>query len=137
MKALKTLTFFTTLCLVMPTIAVEDPPKGSPPLLCAAGKVVVCSEAAVCLEGLPEDVDLPRFVTVDIAKRQISGAWPPGTEKISKIDSVQVFADRVIIQGVDIDVPWSATIDKEIGKLVVTQSRKHVSFTVFGACMPK
>jgi len=44
--------------------------------------------------------------------------------------------DRIILQGVDTDVPWSATVDKETGKLVATESRKDISFTVFGACMP-
>ena len=53
-----------------------------------------------------------------------------------RISSAQALEDRIILQGVDTDVPWSATVDKETGKLVATESRKDISFTVFGACMP-
>jgi hypothetical protein len=136
MKAIKTLVLISTLCPAW-AVAAEDPFSGAKPLLCAAAKVLVCSETAVCAEGTPEEADLPRFVTVDVSNKQVSGAWPPGMEKVSTIGSMQSLSDRLIIQGVDTDVPWSATLDKETGKLVATQSRKYVSFTVFGACMPR
>ncbi|MCP3867569.1 MAG: hypothetical protein GY703_05635 [Gammaproteobacteria bacterium] len=136
MKTCKKLILVSTLCSVSVAGAATGTLDGAP-LLCAASKVVVCSEGGVCVAGMPEEVDLPRFVSVDISRRQISGAWPPDGQRISRVDSMQTLEDRIILQGVDTNVPWSAAVDRKSGRLVATQARKDISFTVFGACMPK
>jgi hypothetical protein len=137
MRTCKTLVLISTLSSVSLAGTAANALDESNPLLCAASKVIVCSEEGACVTGTPEEADLPRFVSVDLAQQQISSAWPADKRKISRISSTQALEDRIILQGVDTDVPWSATVDKETGKLVATQSRKDISFTVFGACMPR
>ncbi len=137
MKTFKTLLTITMLCQAMPVAASKDPYSGSTPMLCAVAKVVVCSEAESCEEGLPEGANMPRFVIVDVPQQQVTGAWPPGTERVSKISRVQNLSDRLIIQGLDADVPWSATVDKGTGNVVAVHADRNLGFTIFGACMPK
>mgnify|MGYP001812567379 CR=1 FL=1 len=97
----------------------------------------ICSEAESCEEGLPEDANMPRFVIVDVSQQQVTGAWAPGTERVSKISKVQNLTDRLIIQGLDAGGPWSVTVDKETGNVVAVHADRNLGFTIFGACMPK
>ena len=137
MKKSQLLMLAMSLYGVLLASAAADPVSGANALLCAASKVAVCSDASGCVEIAPEEADLPRFVTVDIARREITAAWPGEAGKLSRADVIREYADRMVLQGIDLDVPWSATIARETGSLVVTQSRLDVSFTIFGACMPK
>lgn len=134
--------FFQILVLAVPLVAAVQANAatnsfdGVKSLICSSSRVVVCTEVATCVEAIPEEVELPRFFAIDASGKKITATWPSEAAKVSQVTTLQDFDDRLVLQGMDTEVPWSATIDKESGSLVATQSRLHVSFTVFGACMP-
>jgi len=121
----------------LPAVATEDPFDGSTPLICAVTQVFSCSVAQSCSETSADEVNLPRFVTIDASNRLVSAAWPAENKKSSEISAVVSGADRLILQGVDVDKAWSATLNKQTGTIVVSQAGDEMSFTVFGVCMPK
>ena len=137
MNLSKTIALLAVLSNGMPALAADDPFSGSAPLICAVTKTITCSETESCTEGLAEQVNLPRFVTIDFSNQLVSAAWPADNRKTSKIVSAINVSERLILQGVDADMAWSANIDKETGRIVVSHAGGNVGFLIFGACMPK
>ena len=137
MKRFQTLALVLPLQLAVPATGAEGPLGSADSLLCAAHKVLLCEPSAPCSEVEPAEVELPRFVLVDLKAKQISAVWPAEPERTSRVETLRMHTDRILLQGVDDDIPWAATIDKANGDLVVSQSRPASSSTVFGACMPR
>ncbi|MCP3869810.1 MAG: hypothetical protein GY703_17295 [Gammaproteobacteria bacterium] len=128
--------FLSGLLVSVPSWADRYPIDGATRLLCATSESVECTEFDDCSINLPEVNSVPRFIRVGLEQGQVDALWPPGSGKQSQIGNRIDLVDRVLLQGVDNRVPWSATISKETGKFVVTQSRGETAFVVFGVCMP-
>lgn len=110
---------------------------GTSTLLCAATESIQCTEQTDCDHNPPEANNIPRFARFDIANKKVSAVWPAGLDKASQIATVVNGESKLILQGVDGEVPWSVSIDKRSGQVVVSQTRGTTGFLIFGACMPE
>lgn len=116
------------------TGALADDLTDSQRLLCAAGEITVCFELEECLPVLADDVGVPRFVVVDLEKKELA------TTKASKLNRRTAFSTmireggRIYLQGVERGRAFSLVINEDTGKLTVAVSRDGLSVTVFGAC---
>jgi hypothetical protein len=107
---------------------------GSEPLLCAVIKAVECDVERGCQEASVEDMNLPRFIKVDLDKNKISGKKEDGSKRETNIKVIEQVDNKLIMQGSEQGRGWSIVIGKDTGKMSATVSADEVGFVVFGAC---
>lgn len=106
----------------------------STPLLCAPGEQIQCENGAECVRGTVRGVRLPRFIRVDLATQQLSGAVEDG-KVVTAIKNQQQLDGVLVLQGTENGRGWSMTIDEKSGEMTLTVAGDQVGFVVFGACM--
>jgi hypothetical protein len=107
---------------------------GSVNLLCAALDVVGCENGPGCVEGQARDFELPQFMLIDFENKLIRSKKDVEKTVVSPIQNLQKTDRQIIIQGVENDHGWSATINRESGNINFAASGPEVSFMVFAAC---
>jgi len=107
---------------------------GSTNLLCAAMDVVGCENGPGCVEGQARDFKLPQFMLIDFENKLIRSKDDVDKKVVSPIENLQKTDKQIIIQGVENDHGWSATINRESGNINFAASGPEVSFMVFAAC---
>ena len=111
---------------------------GSKALTCATIEAIECAPGGKCLRGWAREINLPQFVTVDLAAKSITGKRPnDGSQLAAKIKSVSTKNSSLMLQGVQNDRAWSMVIAKDNGFMSVSVSAEDAGFVVFGACTPK
>ena len=107
---------------------------GSANLLCAALDVVGCENGPGCVEGQARDFELPQFMLIDFENKLIRSKDDVEKKVVSPMQNLQKTDKQIIIQGVENDHGWSATINRESGNINFAASGPEVSFMVFAAC---
>lgn len=111
---------------------------GSKALTCATIEAIECAPGGECSRGWAHEINLPQFVTVDLAAKSITGKRPnDGSRLAAKIKSVTTKESNLVLQGVQNDRAWSMVIAKDNGFMSVSVSAEDAGFVVFGACTPK
>ncbi len=135
MRTLKLIAAAAGLSLVSSLAAAQDF-DGSKPLLCASGEVHECGPGSDCSRGSVEDFNVPRFLRVDFAGKQIKATRPDGEERTTEIKSMIQEEGELVLQGVQGGLAWSLAIAKETGGMALSASGERVVFAIFGACTP-
>ena len=104
---------------------------GSKPLLCAVTEVVQCDELGNCVRGTPEDVNVPRFVDVDPAKKQLRSH---GGGETTAIQNLVRGDGRLVLQGAERGRGWSVYISEATGRLSAAISDDGWASAIFGSC---
>ena len=107
---------------------------GKANLVCAAIDVIACENGQGCVEGQARTFELPQFMFVDFEKKLIRATDESGDKAVSPIKNFEQTEKQVILQGVENDRGWSATIDRLTGRMIVTSAGSDVGFMIFGAC---
>jgi len=107
---------------------------GTANLVCAAIDVVGCVNGPGCMEGQARDFELPQFMFVDFEKRLVRATDESGHKEVSPIKNFEQTEKQMILQGVENHRGWSAAIDRQTGKMIITSAGPEVSFMIFGAC---
>ena len=82
MVALFALLLCASACVsVLPSPSVAADFDGSKPLVCTVITINECLEGEGCMAVAPEDVNLPRHLWVDAAKKTIQDKWRPREPK--------------------------------------------------------
>lgn len=117
-----------------PALAIDT----SKPFLCASIQVHECIDGDGCEVVLPEEVNAPTFMRVDVKGRSIVVRKDaPAT----KIRSVATIENRLILQGAEDGNPrqpdgtgWTMSIEKDTGRFVATATLLQGAVVIFGAC---
>lgn len=109
--------------------------KNQDKLLCAITEVIDCGRLGECVLLLPEQANLPEFISIDLKNDKITGHDRDHSEVIRHKKTAE---NNVILQGVSGNGRgWS---------LLITDDRKTISgaavddeytFSFFGACKPE
>lgn len=110
----------------------------SKPVLCASMQVNECIDGQGCEAVLPEEVNAPTFLRVDIRNKVIRILKDaPG----SKIRSVSRIENRLVLQGAEDGNPkqpdgsgWTLSIENDTGRFVATAAILQGAIVIFGAC---
>ena len=102
---------------------------GTKPLLCASIEAVDCEPGEPCERGIPGIMGAPKFMRIDFAKSEIAG--PLTTTKIRSIDKDE---NQIILQGFELGMGWTFSIDRASGDARITFSGSNLSFIIFAAC---
>jgi len=115
---------------------------GSSKFLCAAVDVMECLPTKGCNRVAADDVNIPRFIKVDVKNKKIVTGYK-GDKRRSAIQRVEKIDGKLMLQGAEDGrkggderdgVGWSMSIGKDSGDMVLTASGDGVAFVVFGAC---
>ncbi len=110
----------------------------SKPFLCASMQVNECIDGRGCEAVLPEEVNAPTFLRVDVRNKVIRILKDaPG----SKIRSVSRIENRLVLQGAEDGNPrqpdgagWTLSIENDTGRFVATAAVLQGAIVIFGAC---
>jgi hypothetical protein len=125
---------------ILPSPSVAGDFDGSKPLVCTVITVNECLEGEGCKAVAPEDVNLPRHLWVDVAKKTIHDK-KAGDGRKSPIEAVKRVDGKLILQGAEEGRPdvrdgfgWTIAIMEDSGQMVMTASGDMVAIAAFGAC---
>lgn len=111
-------------------LAAAGPFDGSRPFLCAVTTVMECSASGSCERQIPDEVNSPKFVRVDVAARTVSAG-----DRKSQLKSVARVDGELILQGSENGRGWSATVDEETGRMAAAAVDDDYTFSMFGSCI--
>ena len=107
---------------------------GSKRLICAPSDVFECGPAIDCQRATPETVNIPRFIRVDVKKKQLSGSVAGGEEVSTGIQNISTKDGKLTLQGAENARAWSLVIDQETGHMSASVSDNVEGFLLFGGC---
>lgn len=110
---------------------------GSRPLVMAIIDVIECHPDGACDNVTPQEAGLPRFIEIDVAKKEISEVGDAEEERRTMIQTVTKADGLLILQGAQNGRGWSLTITEASGEAVATVSDPLSGFVLFGACTPR
>ena len=116
---------------VAPRPAAAAPFDGSAPMLCAAITVMDCDPKGECSRRLPEEVNLPTFVRVDVPGRTLAS---PDGSKTAEVKSVTRLDGSLILQGAQNGRGWTLAVVEETGKMSAAIADGEDAFAIYGAC---
>ena len=119
---------------ISPVLA--DDLTGAQTLICAAREIHACTAGAGCAKVDPADLNVPDFLVVDLAARQLRTTPASGENRTSAIQLISRDSGLLFLQGVDNGRAWSFLIDEEGGSLTVSVARETLSVSAFGTCTP-
>jgi hypothetical protein len=113
---------------------------GAKPLLCASTEVMECVVDAGCEKVTAESIGVATFVEIDFGAGSVTDAG--SGMRTSTIENTDHIDGKLILQGAEDGIEgvrdgvgWSAAIDEDTGKLVVSASGDQAAFVIFGACV--
>jgi hypothetical protein len=105
---------------------------GSAPILCALTSVVECSQKGDCKRSSAESAEVPGFLRVNVAGREVSSVDGQRTSPIAKVDRAD---GRLMLQGVQNARVWGAVIEEHNGQLGATVSEPDGAIVISGSCI--
>jgi hypothetical protein len=130
------------ICLT-PFSAMAGEADNAKQVTCAAVKIFECTGSEGCQEVTAESIDMPQMFRIDFTAKTITGIVD-GKERVTPIEALEYIDGKLMIYGAEDGtktskdgVAWNGVIDEMTGSLVVSASGDNVSFSIFGACIPR
>jgi hypothetical protein len=117
-----------------PTAA--DSLSGIDQFLCTAVEATVCAVDGECFSGAPWNWNIPQFIEVDLARKQLATTKASGEDRVTPIKYQQREGGIIFLQGVERGRAFSFVITEETGLVTAAVAREGISVGVFGACTP-
>ena len=102
---------------------------GTKPFICSVIDTNDCALGTSCIHGIAEDVNLPQFLKIDFAGRQLSARG-----RTAPIHNATRSNGMLMIQGSQDRRSFSITVAEDTGSLVGAIAGDEEGFIVFGAC---
>jgi hypothetical protein len=116
--------------------ALADDVSGARYLLCSVVDVHFCLEAAGCVETVPEELNIPRFIHIDTKTHKLSTTPSSGENRETVADHLVRENGQLTIQGVEDGRAFSLFVHESTGLATFASAAENVSVTLFGACTP-
>lgn len=116
--------------------ALADALTGAERLLCVTIEITACSEESPCEAVSPEELNVPRFLKVDLAQRLLSTTEASGENRQTRIEHLRREDGLIVLQGMERARAFSIMISEASGKLTASVAREDLGVVVFGACTP-
>ena len=112
-------------------------------LLCTVIDTTECIMGENCNKVMAEEINLPRFLQINIDKKVIVGKTAGQNPRTSPIERIEVVDQKLILQGAEQDrkeeqdgFGWTIAIMEASGNMVLTASGDDIGVIAFGVCMP-
>lgn len=139
----KTIIFIIALFSIptTPLWSVASEVDSSKPLLCTVIDVTECIMGEGCKEVTAEELNLPRFLWLDVKKKTIQSQKKKDESRISQIERVEEVDNKLILQGAEQGregirdgFGWTIAIMEDTGQMVLSASGDLVGDIAFGVC---
>ena len=124
-------------------LAVGSDFDGSKPLVCTVIDVRECIVGEGCKAVAIEEINLPRYLWVNVGKKTIQSKQTGDDARKSQIESVKQVDGKLILQGAEQGregvrdgFGWTIAIMEDTGQMVLTAAGDLVAVAAFGACTP-
>jgi len=107
---------------------------GSGKLRCVPTDATECSGAGECERVTVEEINVPKWITVDFKKKKLSGTDSDGEDETTAVDNVHVTEGHTILQGAEGGRAWSIVIDQITGDMTIAIAGDETGFVLFGVC---
>jgi len=104
------------------------------PLICATLEIQTCDPGLNCERHTVEEIDIPQFLQVSLADKQIRGTRPSGEAVDAAIELTKETEQRVYLQGVTAKLGWTVNISTVTGKMTLVAADETSGYVAFGAC---
>jgi hypothetical protein len=116
----------------------QDLPKGA---LCTLADIQQCDSQG-CERVLAEEIDVPRFIHLDMAKKTLQGVGPRARDRVSPIAMINQQGGLVFAQGIDDQAKgektaygWALVMDAKEGSMRLSVTGDVVTFVANGDCL--
>lgn len=133
-RATRVLLCVVPLLALMPAWA--DDLTGKDEFVCAAAAVVLCMDDGECAEGEPAELNVPRFMEVDLKRKRTKSTEASGENRTTPITRVQREQGQIVFQEHEADRAASFMISEETGRLTVAVAADDFTVSIFGDCTP-
>jgi hypothetical protein len=127
----------------LPLLAGAGDFDGSKPLVCTVIEVNECLVGEGCQELAPEEINLPRYLWINVGKKTIQSQKTGDDARRSRIEGVKQVDGKLILQGAEEgreDVRdgfgWTIAIMEDSGQMVLSASGDLAAVAGFGTCTP-
>jgi len=117
-------------------LVAADDLAGSDRFLCAAVQAAVCSVEGDCATELPWNLNIPKFVEVDLDARRLSTTAASGENRTTPIDHLSRNDGTIVFHGFEMGRAFSWVITERTGNVTAAVSAEDIAVAVFGACTP-
>jgi len=113
---------------------------GTAPVLCATLEAVQCAKTRGsshdCARGNAQALNVPQFIKLDFAKKQVTATAESGVDQKSSIASVGRANGHLILQGSDSGSGrgWTLVLEENTGHMTASAVGDEEGMIVFGAC---
>ncbi len=118
---------------------VADNLTGATSFLCAAVEVIACYEDGECLQLPPWELNIPRFIEIDLKAGTLGTTEASGQNRSTPIKNLEREAGQIVLQGSQGGRAFSFLIDEKTGAASIAIAREGLVVAVFSACtsMPR
>ncbi|MDD2320824.1 MAG: hypothetical protein PHO83_12325 [Geobacteraceae bacterium] len=100
---------------------------------CALTKGFECSSMSGCQEWSIQEMELPRFIRIDLKAGTIQ-SLDKNITRVTPFKNMDHVEDMLVLHGTE-KRGWSIAIGEKTGNLTLSASGDGESFVVFGSCM--
>ena len=130
------------LCIsTTPLLSIAGDFDGSKPLLCTVIDVSECIMGERCKEVTAEEINLPRYLWINVDKKIIQSQKTGDDARKSPIEHVKNLDGKLMLQGAEQGwenvrdgFGWTIAIMEDTGQMVLTASGYLVAEVAFGVC---
>jgi hypothetical protein len=138
MKTIRSISRYTTLVIVLLVaplgVSLADDFDGSEKLRCVPTDATECSGAGECKRVTVEEINIPKWITVDFKKKRLGGTDSDGEKETTPIENVRTEDGQTILQGAEGGRAWSIVIDQMTGDMTIAIAGDETGFVLFGVC---
>ena len=111
-----------------------DDLSGIDEFICAAAQVQICIEGDTCYTASAWELDVPDFVVIDLARKQVSTTRASGLNRSTAFTSNSRSNGQIVLQGLEAGRAFSFFIDEATGRITVAVARDGIAVNIFGVC---
>jgi hypothetical protein len=124
-----------SLALQAPLVCADDL-TGSTTLLCAGVQATECFEGGECGIDLPENLNMPAFIEIDLDAKLLSTTAASGENRTTPITALSREDGSIFLQGHEMGKGFTFVIDEQSGQVTVAIAAQGRAVIVFGNCTP-
>jgi hypothetical protein len=132
--------FLIAALLVSGTFALParaDDVTGKDPILCAIVEVNFCTTVDTCEQGPPWYWNVPDFLEIDLAAKEIRTTAASGQDRRTPILSLIREEGGTVLQGLERGRAYSFHLTEKTGELTLSVASSGQGGVAFGTCTPK
>jgi hypothetical protein len=133
MSLLAKILFSALIILFIPAQAIAAI-DGKSALICAIIDVNDCTAGNGCSVGDNESLDLPDFIRIDFANKEITARDEEESDRKTIIQVITLSDDGFLLQGSGLGRGWTMSMNKTDGEFALAATGNGLTFAAFGVC---